>query len=79
LDGLRAAVEVDPTNARLAANFGLRLADHALKERIDRAEARRARGEADFQTQRALKLAPENDEVKRLRAEVVKLLNLAFE
>jgi WD40 repeat protein len=51
LDGLRAAVEVDPTNARLAANFGLRLADHALKERIDRAEARRA--EADFQTARS--------------------------
>jgi hypothetical protein len=39
-------------------------------------EARRARGEADFLTSRALKLAPDNDEVKKLRDEVVKLLEL---
>jgi hypothetical protein len=32
--------------------------------------------EADFQTRRALKLASDNDEVKKLRAEVVKLLYL---
>src|SRR5204862_2447576 len=36
--------------------------------------AGRARGEADFLTSRALKLAPDNDEVNRLRDEVVKLL-----
>ena len=71
LDGLRAAVEVDPTNARLAAHFGEALADHALAKRTDPDEARRARAEADFQTRRALKLAPDNDEVKKLRAEVV--------
>lgn len=33
-----------------------------------------ARGEADFLTSRAAKLAPNNDEVKKLREEVVKLL-----
>jgi hypothetical protein len=38
--------------------------------------ARRARGEADFLTSRALKLAPDSDEVKKLRDEVVKLLGL---
>jgi hypothetical protein len=39
-------------------------------------QARRARGEADFLTSRALKLAPQNDEVKKLRDEVVNLLEL---
>jgi hypothetical protein len=39
-------------------------------------DARRARGEADFLTSRALKPAPDNDEVKKLRYEVVKLLEL---
>jgi hypothetical protein len=39
-------------------------------------EARRARGEADFLTSRAVKLAPDNEEVKKLRDEVVKLLEL---
>src|SRR5271166_2698492 len=66
LDGLRAAVEVDPTNARLAAHFGGALADYALIEGTDPAEAGRARAEADFQTRRALKLAPDNDEVKAI-------------
>ena len=33
-------------------------------------------GEADFLTSRAVKLAPDNDEVKKLRDEVVKLLEL---
>jgi len=33
-------------------------------------------GEADFQTRRAVKLASDNDEVKKLRAEVVQLLKL---
>ena len=33
-------------------------------------------GEADFLTSRALKLAPDNEEVKKLRDEVVELLGL---
>ena len=74
--GLRAAIRVDPTNARLAAHFGRFLADYALDEKTDPDTARGARGGADFQTRRAVKLAPDNDEVKKLRAEVVKLLNL---
>ena len=74
-DGLRTAVQADPANARLAAHFGWRLADHALKEGGPD-EARRARAEADYQTYRAVKLAPDNDEVKKVRAEVVELLNL---
>jgi dipeptidyl aminopeptidase/acylaminoacyl peptidase len=76
LDGLRAAMYVDPANARLAAHFGRRLADYALKKTTDLIEIRREREEADFQTRRALKLAPDNDEIKKLRAEVVKLLQL---
>jgi hypothetical protein len=33
--------------------------------------------EADYQIRRAINLTPGNDEVKNLRAEVVKLLNLS--
>jgi hypothetical protein len=77
LDGLRTAAEVDPTNARLAAHFGGALADHALAKGSDPAEAGQARSEADFHTRRAIKLAPDDDEVKKLRAEVVTLLNLS--
>jgi hypothetical protein len=75
LDGLRAAILVDPTNMRLAAHFGRRLADYALSGETGPAASRRARAEADFQTRRALQLAPENDEVKRLRGETVMLLH----
>jgi hypothetical protein len=39
-------------------------------------DARRARAEADYQTHRAIKLASDNDEVKKLREEVVKLLQI---
>jgi hypothetical protein len=74
LDGLRTAIQVDPMNPRLAAHFGKALADHALEKGTDPDEARRARGEADFQTRRALKLAPDNEEVKKLCAEVVEML-----
>ena len=76
VEGLRAAMQVDPANARVTADLGRRLADYALKQGSDPNEARRARGEADFLTSRALKLAPGNDEVKKLRDEVVKLLEL---
>jgi WD40 repeat protein len=79
VEGLRAAMQVDPGNARVAAHLGRRLADHAhivLQYGGDPDEARRARGEADFLTSRAQKLAPDNDEVKTLRDEVVKLLEL---
>jgi hypothetical protein len=77
LDGLGTAMQEDSANARLAAHFGRCLANHALEKETDADEARRATGEADFQTRRALSLAPENDEVKKLRAEVVRLLNLS--
>jgi hypothetical protein len=81
VEGLRAALQVDPANARVTAHLGRRLADYALEQashpvEARRDEARRARGEADFLTSRALKLAPINDEVKKLRDEVVKLLKL---
>ena len=74
---LRAAMLVDPANARLSAHFGLALANLAVAEAIDPDVARRARAEADYQTHRALKLDPDNDEVQKLRAEVVKLLNVS--
>ena len=77
LDDLRAAMLVDPANARLVAHLGMALANLAVTEtKTDPDEARRVRAEADYQTHRAVKLAPDNDEVKKLRAEVVKLLNL---
>ena len=76
VEGLRAAMQVDPANARVTAHLGRRLADQASNKTIDPDEARRARGEADFLTSRAQKLAPNNDEVKKLRDEVVKLLGL---
>ena len=66
---------MDPTDIRLAAYFGRRLADYALEGNTGPAESRRARAEANFQTHRALQLAPENDEVKRLRDETVMLLH----
>jgi hypothetical protein len=76
VEGLRAAMQVDPANPRASAHLGRSLADYALKQGTDLDEARRARGEADFLTNRALKVAPDNDEVKKLRDEVVKLLGL---
>ena len=69
----------DPANARLIAHFGLALANLAVAEKTDPNNAQRARAEADYQTRRAVKLASDNDEVKKLRAEVVKLLNLPLE
>src|SRR5437764_1236561 len=66
VEGLRAAIQVDPSNARVTAHLGRRLADYALKQDSDPDEARRARGEADCLTRRALKLAPDNDEVKEV-------------
>lgn len=81
VEGLRDSMQVDPSNAPVTAHLGRRLADQAVKQGSDtdegrRAEARRARAEADFLTSRAQKLAPNNDEVKKLRDEVVKLLGL---
>jgi hypothetical protein len=76
LDGLRAAVQLDPDNAVVAAHFGKVLVIHALDKATDADEAKRQRGEADFQTRRALSLAPENEDVEKLRAEVVSLLDL---
>jgi len=35
------------------------------------------RAEADYQTDRALNLAPDNEEVKKLHAEVIELRNLS--
>jgi hypothetical protein len=65
-EGLQAALQVDPANARVTAHVGRRLADQALEQGTD----------PDFLTRRALRLAPENDEVKNLRDEVVELLEL---
>jgi hypothetical protein len=78
IDGLRSAIQVAPANARLAASFGRRLADDVGKEKDPR-EAGRARAEADFQTRRGLRLAPDNYEVRKLRAEVVRMLQLGSE
>jgi hypothetical protein len=79
VEGLRAALQVDPANARVTTHLGRRLADRAREQGSDPDEARRARGEADFLTSRALKLAPDSDEVKRLHDEVVKLLEVKTE
>jgi hypothetical protein len=76
LDDLRTAMQRDPANARLVAHFGMALANLAVAEKTDPDDARRARAEADYQTHRTIKLASDNDEVKKLRAEVVKLLQI---
>jgi hypothetical protein len=76
IESLRAAIQMNPSNARLVAHFGLALANLAIAEKTDPDDARRARAEADTQTRRSVNLAPDNDEVKKLRAGVVKLLNL---
>jgi hypothetical protein len=76
VEGLRAALQVDPANARVTAYLNRRLADQALEQGADSDEAWRAPEEADFLTSRALKLAPDNEEVKKLRDEAVKLLEL---
>ena len=75
-EGLRVAMQVDPGNARVTAHLGRGLADYVLKKGDDPDEPRRARGEADFLASRAQKLAPNNEEVKKLRGEVVTLLGL---
>ena len=67
---------VDPANARLVAHFGMALAKLAEAEKTGSDDARRTLAEADYQTRRALKLDPDNDEVKKQRAEVVKMLKL---
>jgi hypothetical protein len=73
---LKALMQIDPANPRVTAHLGRRLVDYALKQGSDPDETRRARGEADFLTSRAQKLAPDSEEVKKLRDEVVKLLEL---
>ena len=65
VEGLRTAMQVDPANARVAAHLARSLADQALKQGSDSDEARRARGEAIFLTSRAVKLAPDSEEVKK--------------
>jgi hypothetical protein len=69
-----AAILVDPANARLTVHLGLRLAHQALESRTDPDQARRARGEAHFQTQRAVQIAADNEEVKKFAGRVVELL-----
>ena len=61
---------MDPAKSRLIAHFGVALANLAVTEKTDPDNARRARAEADYQTHRAVKLAPDNDEVKKQREEV---------
>ena len=57
-------MRVDPANARVTAHLGRRLADQALEQSSDPDEARRARGEADFLKNRALKLAPDTTKLR---------------
>jgi WD40 repeat protein len=76
VESLRAAMQLNPANARVTAYLGRRLATSAVEQVTDPDEARRARGEADFLTSRAEKLVPDSDEIKKLRDEVVNLINL---
>jgi hypothetical protein len=76
VESLRAAIQMDPANARLIAHFGFALANLAVAKGTDPDDARRERAEADYQTLRAVKLAPDSDEVRKLRTDVVMLLQL---
>ena len=75
-ESLRAAIHVDPANAGLIAHFGGSVRQSCCHRKTDLDNARRAWAEADHQTHRAVKLAPDNDEVKKLFEEVVKLLQI---
>jgi len=79
VDSLQAAMHVDPSNARLAAHYGRRLTDYAVAKGTDPYKGGSARVKADYQTRRALKLAPDNDDVRKLRVEVAELLQLPVE
>jgi hypothetical protein len=57
LESLRAAIEIDPANARLVAHFGFALANLAVAEETNPDVARRALAEADYQSRRAVELA----------------------
>src|SRR5262249_57759829 len=48
VEGLRAAIQLDPANACVAAHLGSPLAHQALKQGIDPDEDRRAQGDPDF-------------------------------
>ena len=74
LDGLRAAMLMEPTNAIVAANLGRAVANYALAKGTDSNEGRRARAEADFQMRRALKLDPKSEEVKKVGEEIASLM-----
>src|SRR5262249_2035188 len=56
LEGLRWAIQLEPTNAQVAASFGKILADRALEGAADSDETRRFRAQGNFQTCRASKL-----------------------
>jgi hypothetical protein len=71
-------VRHDAAPTELVAQFGRRLAEYALEIRSDSAEARHAWADSDFETRRALGLAPDSESVKRLRDEVATLLRLRF-
>ena len=53
LDGLRAAIDVDPANTRLAANFGRRLANYAVEKATDPVEAGETEGKPTLKSARA--------------------------
>jgi len=69
-------MQVDPGNARVTGHLARCVANYAVQQGVHVDAARRAQAAADFLTSRALKLAPDNNEVKTLRDEVVKLLEL---
>jgi len=66
---------MDPANVRLIAHFGIALANLAVAEETDPDVSRRVLAKADYQTRRALQLDPNDNEVRKLRDEVVKVQN----
>jgi hypothetical protein len=76
LEKLKATRYLAVLSASASGKSSLVRAGLTLKQGGDPDEAGRARGEADFLTSRAVKLAPDSNEVKKLRDEVVELLQL---
>ena len=74
VEGLRAALQVDPANARVTAHLGRSLADYLSNKAVIPTKPDAFEAEADFLTRRGQTLAPDSEEVEKLRDEVVKLL-----
>ena len=70
LESLREAVLLSPTNGVAFAKLAARVLQQGNQENPDPGETLQHLGEADFYSRYAVKLAPNDPEVARIRAEI---------